>query len=91
MTGLTPKLLGPVSLIIIFLLITLISSQILTSRIINDLSTLQQQTITAMEIAEDIRYYGLNTCELFTDMSATHDCEVLAEVEEVRDNNYSLI
>lgn len=88
-TGLTPKLLGPVILIIIFLLITLVTTQMRTSKIMDDLDTLQEQTIKAMEIAEDIRYYGLNTCELFTDMSATHDREVLEEVEEVRDNIYS--
>ncbi|MCR5156259.1 MAG: methyl-accepting chemotaxis protein [Butyrivibrio sp.] len=90
LTGLTPKLLGPVILIIVFLLITLAFTQIRTAKIRNDLSDLQQQDVIAMEIAEDIRYYGLNTCELFTDMSATHDREVLAEVEEVRDNIYSL-
>ncbi len=88
-TGLTPKLLGPIILIIVFLIITLVSTQIRTIKIKNDLGVLQDQTIIAMEIAEDIRYYGLNTCELFTDMSATHDREVLAEVEEVRDSIYS--
>ncbi len=90
MLGLTPKLLGPVIAIIILLLITFIYSSVRTTGIINDLEMLQQKTIMAMEVAEDIRYYGLNTCELFTDMSATHDREVLSEVEEVRDNIYSL-
>jgi methyl-accepting chemotaxis protein len=88
--GLTPKLLGPVITIIILLLITFIFSSVRTTGIISDLNTLQKQTIMAMEAAEDIRYYGLNTCELFTDMSATHDREVLSEVEEVRSNIYSL-
>ncbi len=90
MKGLTPKLLGPIALIVIFLIITLISSQLNSMAILNDLNELQNTTVKAMEIAEDIRYYGLNTCELFTDMSATHDREVLEECEEVRDNIYAL-
>ncbi len=90
MKGLTPKLLGPIALIVIFLIITLISSQLNSMAILNDLNELQNTTVKAMEIAEDIRYYGLNTCELFTDMSATHDREVLEECEEVRDNIYTL-
>ena len=89
-TGLTPKLLGPVILIIVFLVFTLGFTQVQTGNIVRGLSTLQNQTVVSMEIAENIRYYGLNTCELFTDMSATHDREVLAEVEEVRDNIYAL-
>lgn len=87
-SGLTPKLLGPIALIIVFLLVTLVFTQLRTRQIISDLDVLHNQTVVAMEIAEDIRYYGLNTCELFTDMSATHDREVLAEVEEVRDSIY---
>ncbi|WP_024866875.1 methyl-accepting chemotaxis protein [Butyrivibrio sp. FCS014] len=89
-SGLGLKTLGPVITIIVFLLVTLAFTQLRTITIKNDLQELQQQDVIAMEIAEDIRYYGLNTCELFTDMSATHDREVLAEVEEVRDSIYAL-
>ncbi len=89
--GLTPKLLGPVTAIIIFLFVTLAYSQFKTMDIMNDMNDLQDKTVKAMVIAENIRYYGLNTCELFTDMSATHDREVLEECEEVRDEIYALV
>ena len=88
--GLTPKLLGPVVIIIIFLVITMVFLQLRTADIRDDLDILQHKTVVAMEYAEGIRYYGLETCELFTDMSATHDREVLGEVEEVRDKIYAL-
>ena len=89
--GLTPKLLGPVVAMIVFLIITLVLSLVESSRINAALNDLQNKTVLAIELAEDIRYEGLHTCEIFTDMSATRDAEVLEEAEEILDHMNALL
>ncbi|MCR5331522.1 MAG: methyl-accepting chemotaxis protein [Lachnospiraceae bacterium] len=84
--GIAGKILGPLACIILSLVISFILSFTRVNGIKNQLSVLRSQKIIAMETAEQLRYDVLNTAEIFTDMSATRDGEVLAEAVEIRED-----
>jgi len=89
--GLTTKILGPIATIVIFLIFTMIVTQIRVSGIQDDLQQLQDQTVVTLSLAEELRYHVMKTVEVFMDISATHDREGTPRAEAVKEEVHALI
>jgi len=89
--GLTVKILGPISVIVLFLIFTMIVTQLRVSRIRSELDQMQNQTIETLELSEELRYDVMRTVEVFMDISATRDKAGLPEAETVKDEVHELI
>ena len=85
------KVLGPIGIIIIFMVVTMIVSITKVTNIQQKLDILQNETEVASDLVEDTRYNVLHTAEILTDVSATHDDAGLKEAAEFKENVHSNI
>ena len=82
--GIAGKVLIPIAGIVIFIFFSAIISVIVARSIENKLTIIGQEKLLAMEAAEQIRYDVINTAEIFTDASATHDTEPIEEAKDIK-------
>ncbi len=85
------KLLVPLAAVIICLIASVIATYVSVNNVRNGIRELQQKKIAIMEISQNIRYYVLNTSEIFTDMSAVKDLEGVEEAKEIKEEMHKYV
>lgn len=79
------KLIIPLVAVMLFLVLSIIATFIQVNSVRKGIRELQSKKVVVMELAQNIRYYVLNTSEIFTDMSAVKDLEGVAEAREIKE------